>query len=221
MELSAIIMARFFAFIETYDLNPRGRAHFPQLVTALVNRYGFAKYPQKPEDFDESKGVTFQDGREDDVTINQVQIFSNATYVDTASSTEDSEKIFQQSLTWLSKDFGLRYRPEMVKRKTYVSQLTFFTDVLDKLHPALSKLGQKLTTRVPQFYGQPLGYTPAVVSVAYDPLTTKAGPSPFTIERRADAPFNENKYFSSAPLPTDEHIAMLEAFEADVRSFSR
>jgi hypothetical protein len=221
MELSAVIMARFFAFIETYDLNPRGRAYFPELASALVARYGFAKYPQKPEDFDESKGVTFQDGREGDVTINQVQIFTHAVYVDTASSTGDSEKIFHESLTWLSNDFGLRYDAGMVKRKTYVSQLTFFTDVLDRLHPALSKLAQRLTTRVPQFYGQQLAYTPSVVNIGYDPLTVKAGPAPFTIERRADTPFTENKYFSSAPLPTDEHIEMLEAFEADVRSFSR
>ena len=55
----------------------------------------------------------------------------------------------------------------------------------------------------------------------YDPLTVKAGPSPFTIERRADTLFSESKYFSSAPLPTDEHISMLEAFEADVRSYSK
>jgi hypothetical protein len=221
MDLSAIIMARFFAFIETYDLNPRGRAYFPELVTALVNRYGFAKYPQKPEEFDESKGVTFQDGREGGVTINQVQIFTHATYVDTASSTEDSERIFHESLTWLSKDFGVRYDAGMVKRKTYVSQLTFFSDVLDRLHPALLKLGQRLTTRVPQFYGQQLVYIPTAVSVGFDPLTTKAGPAPFTIERRADTLFSEHKYFSSAPLPTDEHIAMLEAFEEDIHSYSK
>lgn len=221
MELSAVIMARFFAFIETYDLNPRGRAYFPEMATALVNRYGFAKYPQKPEDFDESKGVVFQDGREGDITINQVQIFTNAIYIDTASSTDDSEKIFHEALTWLSKDFGLRYQPEMVKRKTYVSQLTFHTDVLDRLHPALSKLGQKLSTRVPQFYGQPLVYVPVIVNVGYDPLSVKAGPAPFTIERRADTLFSANKYFSSAPLPTDEHISTLEEFEADVRSYSK
>jgi hypothetical protein len=108
----------------------------------------------------------------------------------------------------------------MVKRKTYVSQLTFFTDLLDSLHPALSKLGQRLTTRVPQFYGQPLVYMPVTMSVGYDPLTIKAGPSAFTIERPADTLFSENKYFSTAPLPTDEHIAMLEAFEVDVRSYA-
>ncbi len=221
MQISAVITARFFAFIETYDLNPRGRAYFPEIAAALVERYGFSKFPQKPEEFDESKGVVFQEGRAGDVTIRQVQIYDHAIYVDSASSTHDSEKIFQESLIWLSKDFGLQYRPEMVKRTTYVSQLTFYSDVmLDQLHPALSKLAQRLTRRVPEYYGQPLEYEPASTVIAYDPLSIKAGPANFSIERRADTLFKEHKYFSTAPLPTNEHVELLEVFEADVLSFN-
>jgi hypothetical protein len=217
MKVSAILVARFFAFIETSDLNPRGRAYFPELTTALVERYGFVKAPQKAEEFDETKGVTFETGRAGEITIDRVVIHNNAIYLDTASSTEDSERIFNECLTWLSHEFGLIYKPEMVRRKTYVSQLTFYSDaILNSLHPALTKLASKLTTRVPQYYGQPLDYAPVHVSVGYDPQTIKAGPAPFIIERRAETLFAENKYFSSAPVPTDEHIALLEAFEADV-----
>src|SRR5260370_28525684 len=107
MQISAVIAARFFAFIETYDLNPRGRAYFPEIVAALVEPYGFSKFPQKPEEFDESKGVVFQEGRAGDVTIREAQISDHAIYVDSASSTQDSEKIFHESLTWLSNDFLL------------------------------------------------------------------------------------------------------------------
>jgi hypothetical protein len=217
MKLSAILVARYFAFIETSDLNPRGRAYFPELVSALVARYGFAKFPQKPEDFDESKGVSFQSGRMGDVTIAQVQVYDHALYVDTTSSTDDSERFFNEALAWLSRDHGLMYIPEMVKRKTYVSQLTFYSDVLlPKLHPAISKLAQRLSTRVPQYYGQPLEYRASGLTVGYDPQTVKSGPAVFSIEPRADTLFSEGKYFATAPLPTDEHIAMLEAFEADV-----
>jgi hypothetical protein len=215
-------MARFFAFIETSDLNPKGRAYFPKLASALVERYGFFKFPQKSEEFDESKGVTFESGRVGEVTIHRVVIHDHAIYLDTTSSTDDSERIFNESLTWLSHDFGLVYKPEMVRRKTYVSQLTFYSDVmLDKLHPALTRLAQRLTTRVPQYYGQTLDFVPLSTAIGYDPLTVKVGPAPFVIERRADTPFTEKKYFSSAPLPTSEHLHLLEAFEADVLTFSR
>lgn len=219
MQISAIILARFFAFIETADLNPKGKAYFPDLVSALVERYQFAKFPQKLEDFDESKGVTFQSGRTKDFTIAQIQVYNHATYVDTSSSTADSEKLFNEVLLWLSESHGLIFRPEMVQRKTYVSQLTFFSDTIMKaLTPAVLKLASKLAKRVPEFYHQPLNYQPAAFYLAFDPLSVKTGPSNFSIERRADTLFKENKFFSSAPLPTEEHIHMLEELETDLNS---
>jgi hypothetical protein len=221
MKIAATLLARYFVFVETVDLNPRGRAFFPELVTALVNRYGFVKFPQKPEDYDETKGVLFQGGRMGDVTVAQVQIFSHATVVDTGSSTDDSERFFNEALTWLSEDFGIAYRPEMVRRKTYVSQISFYSDiVLPKLHPAISKLADRLSARVPEYFMQPLKYQASGMIVGYDPQTVKTGPSAFTIEPRADTLFEEHKYFSSAPLPTDEHIALLEEFERDINDFN-
>jgi hypothetical protein len=221
MELAAIIVARYFVFIETVELNPRGRAFFPELVTALVNRYGFVKFPQKPEDYDETKGVVFQGGRMGNVTVAQVQVFNHATVVDTASSTDDSERFLNEAFTWLSKDFGIAYRPDMVRRKTYVSQISFYSDiVLPKLHPAISRLADRLSARVPEYFMQPLKYQPSGLIVGYDPQTVKTGPSAFTIEPRADSLFEEHKYFSTAPLPTNEHIALLEQFEKDVNDFN-
>jgi hypothetical protein len=51
----------------------------------------------------------------------------------------------------------------------------------------------------------------------YDTTHTKPYAPIFTIERRADVPFVENKYFSTAPLPTDEHLKVLEDFEAALK----
>lgn len=219
MEISAVLLARFFAFIETYDLNPRGRAHFPAMMDSLVERYGFAKFPQKLEDFDESKGVIFQAGRSGKVGIAQVQIFDHAIYVDTTSSTEDSEKFLLEALTWLSEKHGLNFRPEMIKRKTYVSQLSFLSDVvMDAVHPAVLRLADKLTKRVPEFFDQPLHYVPMSFAVGYDPLSVKTGPAIFSIDRRADTLFKENKFFSSAPLPTEEHIQFLKELEANLKA---
>jgi hypothetical protein len=217
MKLGGILLARYFAFIETTDLNPRGKAYFPDLVNAAVERYGFAKFPQKIEDFDEKKGVSFEAGRAGDFTIHKVVIHDHAIYVDTSSSTADSERLLHEMLSWLSKDHGLTFEPEMLKRCTYVSQLTFYSEgLLEKLNPALSKLSDKLSSRVPEYFKQPLKFHPSSVISIYDPLSTKQTPAQFSIERRADTLFSEHKYFSGAPLPTEEHIALLEEFEADL-----
>jgi hypothetical protein len=219
MQLAAVIVARFVAFLETIDLNPRGRAYFPGIVPALTSRYGFAKFPQKLEDFDESKGITFEGGRYQDVTIQRVQIFTNVMVVETASSTGDSEKILEDALVWGSETFGLLYRPGMIKRKAYVSQLTFYSDsVLSKLNPALLKVAQILNARVPQYFGYELKYKPSAFAISYDSLEIRNGAAQFSIEARAEVPYVENKYFSTAPLPTEEHIELLQTLESDLLS---
>ena len=120
---------------------------------------------------------------------------------------------------WGARELGFAYKPDSIKRKAYVSQVTFFSDVnFGKLHPALMKLSDRLTTRVPQFLGQPIKFDITGIVIGVDPLSVKAPPVPFTIERRLDTPFSENKYFSSAPLPTSEHVRLLETLEADIKT---
>ena len=57
MQLAAVILARALLFVESFDLNPRGKAYYPDIVQGLVEKCGFQKFPQKLEDFDETKGV--------------------------------------------------------------------------------------------------------------------------------------------------------------------
>jgi hypothetical protein len=183
----------------------------------LCIRYGFAKFPQTSEDYDEAKGVSFKAGRTENFGISELKVFDQAIYVDTTSSTADSENFFNELLTWLSETMGVLYYPGMLKRKTYVSQLTFFSESMGKVfHPAVSKLANKLTKRISEIYGQPLVYHPTNFMVSYDPLTIKTGPANFSIERRAETPFAENKFFASAALPTEEHIRVLEELENDL-----
>ncbi|WP_176342372.1 hypothetical protein, partial [Oceanibaculum nanhaiense] len=43
-------------------------------------------------------------------------------------------------------------------------------------------------------------------------------PVPFTIERRVGSPFEHNRFFCEAPLPTDKHVKALEAIETRLSS---
>jgi hypothetical protein len=217
VQVAAIALARLVAFIETIDLNPRGYMYFPEMVPALVNRYGFSKFPEKLEDFDETKGIVFEGGRFNNVTIHRIQVYNSVLVAETASSTTDSEKVLEDALRWGSETFGLVYRPGMIKRKAYVSQLTFYSDaILPKLHPALLRASEKLSLRVPQYFGFDLKYRPSAFAISHDPLEIRNGAAPFSIEARAEVPYSESKYFSTAPLPTEEHIKLLEMLEADL-----
>jgi hypothetical protein len=214
MQLSAVHLARVIFFVEAIDLNPRGAAYYPEIVHALVERYGFQKYPQKPEEFDESKGVLFEQGRISDVTIDRLIIFENGLQLDTTRGTEESEAILLSALTWATQSLGIVFKPEMVKRKAYVSQFSFYSEApLLRTTPILNHLAENISAAVSDNLRTKTTFEPSAILIGQDPEGRSFPVSAFSIERRAQAPFSDNKYFTAAPLPTELHLALVSDYE--------
>lgn len=218
MQLSAVILARVLGFVETFDLSPRGQVYFPDVVSKLVERYNFQKFPQKIEEFDESKGVEFLEGRIGNKPIQKFVIWTSLLVLETRSNTSDSKQILEEMLSWGAANIGLNYKPGMITRFGYVSDLTFYTDVpILSVNPALTKLAAKTSAALTDIWQEPVQYEPANLAVGHDPMARKYGIAPFSITHRAESRFSENKYFSEAPLPTDMHITLLKEFEAEIK----
>jgi len=218
MEDVTIIQARFIAFLEIVDLDPKGQLHWPDFFPALVEHYAFQKFPQKYEEFDLQKGIALADGKWEGGHINKVEIYPGGIAVDTRSSNEDSERLFHECLTWAAMKFGLQYHQKMIKRKAYVSQLMFHSDapIFSALSGSLSRLAEKVTQAVEQSYGERINYEPFSFSFHCDQTTRQLSPTAFGVSRRLGVPFTENKYFSEAPLPTRLHEELLRTFDADL-----
>ena len=220
MELATVALARFIGFFEIADLDPRGRLHYPDLFAGLVQRFGFQKFPQKYEEFYPQKGIELAAGKWESGSIDKVVIYSGGIVVDTRSSTDDSEKVLDECLMWTRTEFGLQYHQEMIKRKGYVSQLTFYSDapIFSALSSPLSRLAQNVTRSLEKSLGEKINYEPSSFAIHLDQTTRQLSPAAFTLQRRAGIPFTDNKYFSEAPLPTGIHKELLKAFEADLRA---
>jgi hypothetical protein len=220
MQLGAILLARVIGFIDTNDLNPTGKAFFPALVPLLVERYGFQTYPKTPQEFDEEKGVAFQMGHTGQTTLDKIQIWTNGISVDVRSSTKEAADILESALLWLSEVGGLKYEKGQIKRWGYLSNLTFYSDIdFQKVNPAVIKLGERVSQSVAHNQRKNLDYKMAGITVDFDRWATPNQISAFTIQRRADTPFTEKKYFSAAPLPTDKHIEVLQLFEEEWQAY--
>lgn len=215
MELLAVRLARLIVYFPTEELNPRGRALIPDVTSALVERYSFNNYPTKYEDFDWQKGIIFEAGRWNDISVDRLAFYSNGILVDTASSTGDSEAILIDALTWASESFDLTYKPDMLNRRVYVDELIVRCET--SLNPALDNLNKKLSESVSKMVGQQVSYETAAIALNFDVLLSKPPLAPFRIEKLVDVPYSENKYYAIAPLPTDEHIRFLEEFEAALK----
>ena len=196
------------------DLNPQGHVYYPDLVAALVEKFNFQVFPTKPEDFNEQTGITFQSGKFEGGTIEQVQIFTHGILLDTRISTDASEELLHDTLVWAKATLGLHYEDNMIKREALVSQLTFESSLsLNKLNPVLADVSKFVTDNLPSNIGQKPSYETTGVVINIDPTASKLTPGMFSIERRAELPFSDNKYFSNAPLSTKDHVAALEELE--------
>lgn len=220
MKSVAVLLARVITIFELIDLDPTGKVHFPDLVQGLAGRYSFQKFPQKTEEYDQNKGMVFESGKWERGSVAKLTIFGGGVVVETRSSTDDSEAFLHDALTWGAETFGLRYTPEMTKRKGYVSQVVFQTDVpmLAAVGGAVSRLSNRVSEAVSERAGQRLKYEPTQIWIHYDPLIRKVPIAALTIQRKLEVPFSEGKYFSEGPLPTKQHIEFLESFEDDIKS---
>ena len=219
MRLLSILQARTVAYLEVDELFTRHHILGPEFTPKMAERYGFLKLPEKLEDFlDEQKGIQFGFGRWDGTVINQLALYAHGIAVETAASTDISEKILHDVLKWGANTLNINYHQDMIKRKAYVSGLLFSTDVsLNALHPKLRGIGERLSSSVADSLGHVFPYEVTGVFFGYDTTHTKPNAPIFTIERRADVPFTENKYFSTAPLPTEEHLKLLKDFETSLK----
>jgi hypothetical protein len=219
MRLSAVTRARALAIVELDELSLGGKIRFLDCIPPIVERYNFAVYPQKQEEFDlADKGVKFQSGKAGEFAIDTLAIYSGALYVDTFASTDVSKQIIEEMLEWGAGAFGLTYSHGMIKKWGYISDIVFYTDF--PLLAAMSTPAQNLSKKVSEVTKElwnGLEYQPVNLSIGHDPTVRKNAIASLFIQHRVNSSFSENKYFSEAPIPTDLHVKFLEEFEADAR----
>lgn len=217
MQVKAVLTARLLGFVELATLNPEGRIFFPNIVSGIVERFSFQKYPTTPEQLDETKGIEFHDGQWDGVNVSKLVIYNNGFLVETQSDTDDSEHILLASLEWAKKKFGITFAPEMIFRRRYLNDLVFSTEVpiLDGFGP-INNLRTTLSEMMEGVIDERLLYAGTRLDVDFERFQRQAAMAPLTIQRRTDYAYSDNTYFSEAPLPTALHVILLEQYEKDV-----
>jgi len=217
MNLLQIIRGRAIWLFDIRDLNPRGKAIDEDLVEWIKDSYSFGQSP-KPEDKPQNpSGLAFSNGhfqvREEIFVEVAVTIYADGVVAETRSSTRDSEKFLEDLLTTATKEFGLAYAPGMIRSKKYLSELI--------VRPAgsLEKIGERLNgfaARVSDTADYP-GVARAAFKLAGLSFWSDPGQgtpaSIFSFERQVGKPFSEGRYYSQAPLHSDDHLSLLEEFE--------
>jgi hypothetical protein len=217
MELINIATARAVWLFDIAELNPRGKTLFPELFEWLKDEYHFDAAPQTISDLDESKALAFLRGtfqiKEEIFVDVELKIFNDGLVASTCSSTHDTDAFLEDVLKSATQEFSLSYKPEMIRKKLYVSELNVrCARRIDSLNPKLSQFAARIASLIPAKPNVPyelfgLSFSPVH---GVSPLVI----SPFRFERKNNTTPDEQRFYSTAPLHTDGHLSLLNEFES-------
>src|SRR5215471_10424066 len=108
MELLAVRNARVIAYLNAEELNPKGLPIAHDFMNAFVERYAFVKRPTTADEILDTanKGIIFETGKLGNIGITKVILFDWGVVVETNASTESSEIVLRDMLTWGNETFG-------------------------------------------------------------------------------------------------------------------
>jgi hypothetical protein len=191
------------------------------LIELVRTRYQFEVFPQIGQPL--IVPFLFQRGKfttDTSFAINQL-IMRHDSDIVAATTTEQTDSVLEDLVKILDDNLGYRLKTSN-KIMSWVSNLVVefdgvFDDYIVKM-AAMSNAINEMRAGMPKFSIKRMafghgGVEPIAIT---DPLSAVER-ADFLIETRSGTPYQPNRYFSSAPLRTAEHIALLERIEEIVR----
>jgi hypothetical protein len=188
-------------------------------MASLVEKCQFLKSPSTPQELNLPDGAVFETGIFEGIVIKKFVVFPLVMHLDAADSTDQAQRALLGLLQWARDEFGLRYQTGMITRWAFVSDVTFQTDfpLLERLNGPLNSISSKISEAIRENLKEDLKYRPAKFWIAHDPDKRKASIAPFSIEHLALSQDEDNKFYSEAPVPTKDHLLLLEELENALR----
>jgi hypothetical protein len=228
MKIVSVLQAQS---VKALRINPSPAAnplYLPAVVKAVTERYNFVGIPQEadiaaaslqPDPSVQGKPLIFYQGIVElegrSIVIQNLSIFEAGVVVTTRSNTKDGDAVISDLLSWAPAQFEVSVQ-ELKPAIGYSSQIDCqFEKPLAKLLPALSRLGKTMITeKLSPFWETMPAFELTTIIYAFDRAKYPTfAPINLRIDRRAGHNFDDNVFWSDAPLSTDHHIAFLTTFE--------
>ncbi len=197
-------------------LTKSGPFYLPDAVDRLVKRYRFADYPKSIKEMKTEFGsVRFSHGEYNNSVVDSFQIFQGGLVAEGKISTKILDEFLEDFVGFAKQEYDLEITDLVESRKFYesriVCQLNF--DIEDRFN-FFSEMMTSITDSLMSYGVKTSKYQPIGLSFHADPSKVEDiyKPRVFSIEKRIGLPYDKNIYYSSAPLKTDDHIALLTKF---------
>lgn len=221
MKIIAYETSRLTALFPFEEVVPLAGVNDRQIIEGIANRYKFLKSPNLVGDEVAKNGYKFEAGQ---FTINNEieRITDFAIYRDGAvintPRTETAEAFLDDIVQFMKTEF--QYRDFITPpRRYFQSQVVVeFSRSPAKLMGSIDAIMSIISEPLTEIYGTNVPMQFSRIDFEFDktniavrvPVTVHR----FSMERRLAVPFENERYFCSAPTRTNTHIEMLEKIEA-------
>lgn len=193
-----------------------GQAYWPEVAAKLVARYSFIRYPSIQDLTEHREFMAFGVGKFADSQIQELKVYGDGLVVNARSNSNILDALLDDLLEWASTELGFEPLPNSVPERHHESALVLRAkkDIATVVGPL-----QELTTILNELLGKEnfvaRRFQASGFILSSDPQAqgSRRIESRFLIDRRVGVPFAENIFYSQAPLPTDDHLALLERVE--------
>ncbi|HEY0011696.1 MAG TPA: hypothetical protein VGB79_02465 [Allosphingosinicella sp.] len=193
----------------------KGRPFSPQLLGAILDRYKFQHFPDKVPDPSATESINLKVGNWSGIQIDELSAYNDGIIVATQAPNSVLDEFLDDLYEFLEASFGIDRVPLPVEERHYESGVVVEMDRrIEQKMSFLSGLYRDLAG----FYSE-YGYGNSEFRLGGFQVETEAtakahkSPLPFTFVRRREIPFDVGYWFSTAPLRTSDHVAVLENLE--------
>lgn len=219
MKVLSIEVARATQFVLRDEVSPPGGNYLPEAFRLVTERYGFAIQPSFQDMA--TVGAKFQQGRliagSKKINVIELGFFNDGIAAATLTDTDDADFVIDDAMTWAQ--HALRFRAPVTKLPRWYSSgvvIQFNDGAVGQIVSVLEKTKRLFDAQLKDLYPWTFNSTFARIGLGSDPAAyPQHFKSEFFIERRINVPYENGMFFSSAPLKTTAHIALLESFERE------
>ncbi len=222
MKLVSVDQARTTWLFPVEEILPLAGANGPRIVAEITSRYNFSQPPLNPTREDiEKNGLKFAAGSvtlgKQRLNIPELIVFTDGI-VASSTSTEGAEDFLSDLYGFLRAEHGFREISTRVKR-VYVSTLVVeFRRSISSAVSGFEQLSKSIANALNEVDGTnyPIELFRLDFALNKDPEFRPPSIPRFAIELRANSPFSQHRYYSTAPISTKIHLSVLEAFEQQI-----
>jgi hypothetical protein len=194
--------------------NKSGMHYNPAMIAKVVQKYQFVGYPSI-EIMLSGGNSELKIGNFRGYQIDKIEIYQDGFVIQSRLNSSTVDDFIDEFLEFVDSEFGTSLEIVNSINRSYQSTLTFEStrNILAPLD-AMANLAGKISSSLKKATGLNVPFLASGIALASDEaLVASMKPSAFKLERRVGIEFKFNNYFSVAPLRTNDHVELLEAWE--------